>query len=369
MQIVGKTFGWTYSNLIRVGADSCRSMGRHTKTTDKARSRTRATQTSWRRVPAVFVNLKLRFSTVTAVTVRGEGQFDLRSKNIKLRSVHGQKCITNKRLYFSLLSTTRLKRANWIEMKNLNIYQKTALAIAALIILIIQLIKFADEGIDGASWILSFAISALLFIPILSDAEDIIGNVKSKYFKKDEKRNAPIVNSKSDVGALFKSLGARAEKLHKFIAEKSAVKTIPMFNVISDRWFPSIAAAVVLAYGVVRKCDDQDYYESEEFKKLNGMLFNLLMSLGRHQDKLIGGAQSDDEIMRNSMSIISNARKAADLVFSNLASNLQDVDLPLHKFIQTACGFTDDYYIELHTDVRRHLNGLFVEFSHSTRLV
>jgi hypothetical protein len=254
-------------------------------------------------------------------------------------------------------------------MKHLNIYQKTALAIAALIILLIQLIKFSDEGIDGASWILSFAISAILFMPILSDAEDIINSVKSKLIKKDPTGNLPVVNSKSDVSSLFKSLGARAEKLHKFIAEKSAVKTIPMFNVISDRWFPSIAAAVVLTYGVARKCDDQDYYESEEFKKLNGMLFNLLMTLGRHQDQLIGGTQSDDEIMRHSMSVISDARKAADLVFSNLASNLQDVDLPLHKFIQTACGVTDDYYSELHTDVRRHLNGLFVEFSCSTRLV
>lgn len=254
-------------------------------------------------------------------------------------------------------------------MKNLNTYQKVALAVAGAIILLIQLIKFSDDGIEGASWILSFAISALLFIPILSDADSIAKSIKSDFIRADgasESNNKIISN---DAAQLFKDLGARAEKLHKLIADKGAVDTVPFFNVITDRWFPSIAAAVVLTYSVARKLDDSTYYSSEEFKKLNGMLFNLVMAISKHQDKLIDGTQSDDEIMRHSMGLISGARKSVDLMYENISSQQKNADSPVHKYIQGACGFTDEFYAEIGRDVTRHLNSLFIEFSRSTRLI
>lgn len=254
-------------------------------------------------------------------------------------------------------------------MKNLNTYQKVALAVAGAIILLIQLIKFSDEGIEGASWILSFAISALLFIPILSDADSIVNSIKSSFVRADDV--AAITNKaiSNETGELFKVLGARAEKLHKFIAEKGAVDTVPFFNVITDRWYPSIVAILVLTYGVARKLDNSNYYDTEEFKKLNGMLFNLIMSISKHQDKLVGGNQSEDALMRHSMGLISDARKSVDMMFNNIVSKHPNADLPVHKYIQTACGFTDEYYAELGGTVTRHLNSLFIEFSRSTRLI
>ena len=254
-------------------------------------------------------------------------------------------------------------------MKNLNTYQKTALALAGAIILLIQLIKFSDEGIEGASWILSFAISALLFIPILSDADSILNSIKSSFVRADDV--AAITNNaiSNETGELFKVLGARAEKLHKFIAEKGTVDTVPFFNVITDRWYPSIVAIVVLTYGVARKFDNTNYYESEEFKKLNGMLFNLIMSISKHQDKLVGGNQTEDALMRQSMESISGAKKAVDMMFSNIVNKHPYADLPVHKYIQSACGFTDEHYEKLVGSVTRHLNSLFIEFSHSTRLI
>lgn len=253
-------------------------------------------------------------------------------------------------------------------MKNLNTYQKVALATAGAIILLIQLIKFADDGIDGASWILSFAISALLFLPILSDVEVIVNKLKSEYVRSDELKNNSDASDVNLVGELFKELGAKAEKLHTLIADKGRVETIPFFNVISDRWYPSIAAIVVLTYGAAKKCDNADYYNTDEFKKLNGMLFNLLMSIAKHQDKLIGGAKTDDSLMRSSMGIVSNARKSVDLMFENISANKVDAEKPVHAFIQAACGFTDEYYKEIEGDVKRHINSLFVAYSNDVRL-
>ena len=111
-------------------------------------------------------------------------------------------------------------------MKNLNTYQKVALAVAGAIILLIQLIKFSDEGIEGASWILSFAISALLFIPILSDVDSIVNSIKSGFIRADGVDEIKTQSTSNETGELFKVLGARAEKLHKFLADKGAVDTV-----------------------------------------------------------------------------------------------------------------------------------------------
>jgi hypothetical protein len=253
-------------------------------------------------------------------------------------------------------------------MKNLNTYQKIALAIAGVFILLIQLMKFLDEGIQGASWIFSFSISALLFVPLLSDVDRIFKRIKPDFLENDDSKYSKDIVNKKIIGELFKELGAKAENLHTLIANKSKVEAVPFFNVISDTWFPSIAAIVVLTHGVAKKCDEIDYYETEEFKILNEMLLNLLMSISKHQDKLIDGAQTDDNLLRKSMSIVFNARKSVDLMFENIKTKQANVDEPVHIFIKSACGFTDEFYKELERDVKRQLNGLFVTYSNSTRL-
>ena len=89
--------------------------------------------------------------------------------------------------------------------QDLNKHQRILLAVVGVVILLIQLYKFNEDGIEGSGWILALLVASVLILPSLS-----LIKTTSTVEQKNKEKFQTFINQSHRVQVAFKRIKNRA---------------------------------------------------------------------------------------------------------------------------------------------------------------
>lgn len=130
---------------------------------------------------------------------------------------------------------------------NMNKYQRVTVGVAAIFIIIVQLFKFGEDGVEGFGWVIAFAIATgLLFLAFSGIADK---KVQQTRFARDQQAEQ-LKTDKVIVDLLFESVFKNAQDYYQYIKLKQLYHLNGSLSMILKpdvySWFVGYAVLYVL---------------------------------------------------------------------------------------------------------------------------
>lgn len=247
--------------------------------------------------------------------------------------------------------------------QDLNKHQRILLAIVGVVILLIQLYKFDEDGVEGSGWILALLVASVLLLPSLS----LIKSESTSEQKNKEKFQA-FINQSHRVQVAFKRIKSRAEALKELMSEHIQLPDIPTLTAVNEsmkeEWGRNCYLYIAALSAAAEFKKNPDFLSNENFVVYEAQVVREVLNSSKQSAIKEGfGDQHDDNRVKAFVINDWNLAKSAMMGFiDNLSSNKQPADAPLIEFIFNKTGMPDMYKKALEMPLRDFTKSALKEF-------
>lgn len=249
-------------------------------------------------------------------------------------------------------------------MPSFNFPQKIFLAIFGVAILIIQLIRFDEYGLEGIGWVFSLAISALLILPMLTEVE----RIKSIFSDSKNKQNnmgafATMVGNHVVAVNLVKDISKDAEDLRLGIYDLVAIPELN-FKLISSGWSQYCLSYVLSIYSITQHKKDINYFKSNQYFSLVSQTSKLIVSSLQTQAKEFGlNSANLATSEKDATKSILQARIVGEKFIKEFANENLNADSLMFNYLYDSLGLTGELQEKTAPFIRDFTKDLMVKYA------
>jgi hypothetical protein len=254
-------------------------------------------------------------------------------------------------------------------MPSLNTKQKLFLAATGVVIILFQLYKFAENGIEGTGWVLSLVAASLLILPALSIQRIKPAAIQGQ--KINEERAKAVLSPDSNAQALYKSVLLNASELNRSIVswlnlpplkskELSHINE-PMLN----QWKQySIAySACLMIASQIKK--DMSFAKTDEFLVIYGQSIKAMAELALKNAAIMGvenlltKAKAETQAKKD----MSEAEDALLNFIDSVSAKLPNPDAALLNYLTERIGVSEEAKEGFKAQLKSFTKTTMIEFS------
>lgn len=244
--------------------------------------------------------------------------------------------------------------------QDLNKHQRILLAIVGVVILLIQLYKFNEDGVEGSGWILALLVASILILPSLS-----LIKAKPATEQKSKEKFQTFFNQSQRVQVAFRRIKHKSDSLRDLMSEHIQFPDIATVNeTMKEEWARSCYLYVAALSAAAEFKKNPDFLSNENFLIYEAQVVRDVLNSSKQSAIKEGfGDKHDDNRVKAFIINDWNLTKTAMMGFiDNLSAGRQQADTPLMDFLFNKVGMPDMHKKSLETPLRDFTKQTLREF-------
>jgi len=248
--------------------------------------------------------------------------------------------------------------------QDLNKHQRILLAIVGVVILLIQLYKFSEDGVEGSGWILALLVASILILPSLS-----LIKAKSSTERKNKEKFQTFINQSQSVQVAFKRIKNKSNALKDLVSEHIQFPDIPTLSAVNETMKEELGRNCYLYVAALSAAAEfkknPDFLSNENFVVYEAQVVRDVLNSSKQSAIKEGfGDKHDDNRVKALVIKDWNLAKTAMMGFiDNLSAGRQQADTPLMDFLFNKVEMPDMYKKSLETPLRDFTKQTLQEFA------